>query len=123
MMRAWSSRGVGIALAPALIFVLAPVSGGAAEPKAPAKVAPVPLMGGWSSVGVKDAALVDAARAAVRLLDRPNANLRRIVSARQQVVAGMNYRLELILTDRTRWRVTIWRMLDGNYALTASERR
>jgi hypothetical protein len=47
--------------------------------------------------------------------------VRSVDSASQQVVAGMNYRIELTLADGSRWAVTVYRMLSGQMRL--SDRR
>ena len=85
--------------------------------------APTPVMpGGWSELRPDHAELVAAARYVVPRLGRHHARLRRIEGGERQVVAGMNYRVVLQLSDRSRWRAQVWRKLDGSYALTRSER-
>ena len=53
-----------------------------------------------------------AAHAALTKMPR-HVRLRRIESAERQVVAGMNYRMVLRLTDGQRWSATVWHKLDG----------
>jgi len=48
--------------------------------------------------------------------------LKRIISAERQVVAGLNYRLELDLNknkQQFRVRAVVWRKLDGSMELTS----
>lgn len=80
-----------------------------------------PVVGGWSALDPAHADAQVAAAAAVARLPGGGA-LAGIESAEQQVVAGMNYRLVILLADSRRWSVTIWRKLDGGWELTRSER-
>ena len=110
------------ALLSRLILALAAL---AVTPQALAETAPVPVMtGGWSPIAAADAAV--AARFAVRHLprgrDQRQPRLRRIESAEQQVVAGLNTRIILQLQGGSRWQVLVWRKLDGTMVLTARER-
>ena len=69
------------------------------------------IVGGWRAGRIDDAARA-AARAAVRAIGRRNTRLDAINSVETQVVAGMNYRLRLTLSDHTRWEAVVWRRLD-----------
>ena len=51
-----------------------------------------------------------------------NPRLRRILTAEQQIVAGVNVRLTLLLRNGHRWRVTVWRKLDGGMVVTEAVR-
>jgi hypothetical protein len=53
---------------------------------------------------------------------KPHGALKQIVGAERQVVAGMNYRMILILTDGGRWRVQVWKKLDGTMQLSHFKR-
>jgi len=86
----------------------------AAEAPAPA------LVGGWHPAD-PDAA-TKAARFALPHLKEKRPRLRRILSAEQQVVAGLNIRLMLLLRNGHRWRVTVWRKLDGGMVVTEAVR-
>jgi hypothetical protein len=77
----------------------------------PAAAGP-PRTGGWSLAAVDDNVRAVAAFA-VPSLGRPDAALKSIDVARRQVVAGMNYSLDLVLTDGSVWRAQIFRGLDG----------
>ena len=97
----------------------------AAAPQTLAETAPVPaITGGWSPIATRQAEA--EAKFAVRQLsrnhDRHCPRLRRIESAEQQVVAGLNMRIVLQLRDGSRWRVVVWRKLDGTMVLAAQER-
>lgn len=80
-----------------------------------------PLVGGWSAGHADSAEIRDAARFAIPQLGH-KARLARIESASQQVVAGMNYRLTLRLTNGQRWEVAVWRQLDGSMKLNGKKR-
>jgi hypothetical protein len=82
------------------------------------------MPGGWNEV--PRAALASevgaAARFAVAQLPKPHGKLKTIVGAECQVVAGMNYRMLLVLSDGKRWRVQVWKKLDGTMQLTHYKR-
>lgn len=99
----------------ALMLVAASATG-----ETPVMPAP-PVVGGWSELRPADPELIAAARYVVPRLGRPRARLQRIEGGERQVVSGMNYRMVLRLSDRSRWRAQVWRKLDGSYALTRSE--
>ncbi|MBU6268668.1 MAG: hypothetical protein KGN34_14070 [Sphingomonadales bacterium] len=92
----------------------------AVAPVAP--VAGVPIVGGWSVVAATDPEVRAAADAALVGLQRRHARVARIEAASRQVVAGMNYRLTLRLSDRSRWDVTVWQQLSGQWQVTAKQR-
>lgn len=75
---------------------------------------PPMIAGGWSPIPAPaaDPAVRAAARAALTKMPH-HARLRRIESAERQVVAGMNYRLVLRLTNGQRWSATVRHKLDG----------
>ncbi len=81
-----------------------------------------PLPGGFSEVKVdaETRAVVNFAVGAVSKKLHEPLVLKRIVSAERQVVAGLNYRLELDLTKNNqpyRVRAIVWRRLDGTMEL------
>jgi hypothetical protein len=51
-------------------------------------------------------------------MNRPGVTLTSLDAVQQQVVAGLNYRLDLTLSDGSRVRATVWKKLDGTFALT-----
>ena len=85
----------------------------AAAPDPIASARPI-ITGGWSPIPAPAADPEVRAAARDALTQMPHhARLRRIESAERQVVAGMNYRLVLRLTNGQRWSATVWRKLDG----------
>ena len=85
------------------------------------------LVGGYSEASVTNTEVVAAAQFAVNALAAmpermPDITLVEILSAGQQVVAGMNYRLRLKLKVDGKERdveVVVWRKLDGEHQLTS----
>ena len=108
------------ALATGFAPLATPGAARAAETPAP----PPMIVGGWSPIPAPaaDPEVRAAARAALTKLPH-HASLRRIESAERQVVAGMNYRLVLRLTNGQRWSATVWRKLDGAIVVSAVGRR
>lgn len=104
------------ALALAALLVAAPATADTPPPPA------APIVGGWSELPRTDPELAAVARFVVPRLPRKQPRLLRIEGGERQVVAGINYRIVLQLTDRSRWRVQVWRKLDGTYQLTHHER-
>ncbi len=93
----------------------------AAPALATSPVPPPMIVGGWSAAAVTPE-VRRAAEFGLPLLHRRGARIRSIDAAETQVVAGINYRITMTLTDRSRWHVTVWQRLDRSYSLTASER-
>ena len=91
---------------------------------APEHAAGHAVVGGWSEVprARLQTEVGAVARFAVSKLPKPHGALKQIVGAERQVVAGMNYRMILILTDGGRWRVQVWKKLDGTKQLTHFKR-
>lgn len=77
-----------------------------------------PLVGGWSAGTATPQVQAAAAFAAAQL---KLTNVTAIEHISHQVVAGMNYRFDMVLADGKRWRVTVWHKLDDSHELTASE--
>jgi hypothetical protein len=109
-----------------LLYALTPAQAHAAVPDAvaapvPTREAPAPvLVGGWRPADPEAAA--KAARFALPHLKEKRPRLRRILSAEQQIVAGVNVRITLLLRNGHRWRVTVWRKLDGGMVVTDAVR-
>ena len=86
-----------------------------------AQVAPA---GGWSPVGLQDEAVLQAARFALQEQSRQipgGLKLLAIKHARQQVVAGTNYSMNLMLRSEGKKRLAIavvWVKPDGSMELT-----
>lgn len=85
---------------------------------------PAPMVGGWSEVPSAQVAaeLGPVARFGVAHLPRPHGSLKQIVGGERQVVAGMNYRVLVVLSDGSRWRLQVWKKLDGTMELTRFKR-
>lgn len=81
------------------------------------------VVGGWSEVprAALQAEVGPAARFGVSKLPAPHAALKLIVGAERQVVAGTNYRMIVQLKDGKRWRLVVWKKLDGTMELTWSK--
>lgn len=84
------------------------------------------MPGGFTRAGAGDAMVMEAAEFAAaeisRETGRENILLKKIISAEQQVVAGMNYRLALLLEagDETKEvDVLVWRKLSGYHELVS----
>ena len=100
-------------------LVCAPLGGVMAAPDLAPAVTPVimpVITGGWQQADAAEA--TKAARFALPHLKDKHPRLRRILTAEQQIVAGVNYRLTLLLRNGHRWRVTVWRKLDGGMEVT-----
>ncbi len=77
--------------------------------------------GGWGRADADSAQVRAAATFALGAIDRGGVEIVRIEKAHQQVVAGMNYAMVLVLANGEHWRVRVWSKLDGTYQLTDSE--
>lgn len=76
------------------------------------------ITGGWQAADPASEEVRQAATYAVSQLLAGHGALAEVRSAQTQVVAGTNYRMVLSLADGTMWEATVWRKLDGSYALT-----
>ncbi len=81
------------------------------------------VVGGWSKVSVKNKEVVAAARfAAKEWAMQEIVKFKKIISARQQVVAGMNYELTLLMKHEKRTQkavAVVWKKTDGTYQLVS----
>lgn len=77
------------------------------------------LAGGWNVGSATDPNVKAAADFAARQLPG-QVGVTTIESVSQQVVAGMNYRLGLLLADGSRWEVVVYRRYDSAMQLTQS---
>lgn len=90
-----------------------------AEPARPPASGGMGVPGGWNEARKDNADVKTAASfAASQLPGAPK--LKSIETASQQVVAGMNYRMEITLSDASRWEVTVYRRFNGEMSLTNS---
>lgn len=104
----------------ALLLTACNASNGAGQPAQDAQNAPRPeprIVGGWGA-GEISAEARAAAQYAVTAMNRPGVTLTSLDAVEQQVVAGINYRLDLTLSDGSRVRATVWKKLDGSFELT-----
>lgn len=104
----------------ATILILAALGASApATHAADPRPAPRPeIAGGWHAAPVDEAGW-SAAKLAVLSLRRPNLKLVSVDSMEIQVVAGMNYRLGLTLSDHSHWEAVVWRSLRGTVEVTS----
>ena len=86
-------------------------SAGAGIPAAAA--AQYPQVGGYRAVATTDQGVQAAAAFAATSLGREGAELASVDVAQVQVVQGMNYRLDFTMSDGSRWRVVVYRALNG----------
>lgn len=81
------------------------------------------VTGGWANVSTKNKQVVAAARFAVGEYARQEIiKFKKIIRARRQVVAGMNYELTLLVKHEKRTQravAVVWQKIDGTYALTS----
>ncbi|GAO54864.1 cystatin domain-containing protein [Novosphingobium sp. MD-1] len=113
------TKTLSLALYGALYGALCAAALAPAAAQVPPPGAGIP--GGWAPAGVNDPQVRQAADFAASQLPG-GGTVRSVDSASQQVVAGMNYRIELTLADGSRWAVTVYRMLSGQMRLSESTR-
>lgn len=77
------------------------------------------VAGGWRSA-TPDQDARAAADFAAGALNRPGVTVKQVDAVETQVVAGLNYRLDMTLSDGSRWRVVVYRNLQGGFSLTSS---
>ena len=95
----------------------APSAGNAAT--SPAEAPARPLQGEtYLKTYAPSAEARAAAQYAVTAMNRPGITLTSLDAVQQQVVAGINYRLDLTLSDGSKVRATVWKKLDGSFELT-----
>ena len=105
-------------LAGALALAIAAIAPASVLADVPQPTPGPPVTGGWHELRPSDPELVAVAAFVVPRLPVRRARLLRIEGGERQVVAGMNYRIGLQLTDRSRWLALVWHKLDGTYELT-----
>jgi hypothetical protein len=92
----------------------------AATPTPPLELAQPAIAGGYNTAEITDD-IKAIATYAVSQLGLTGATLASVDKAEQQVVAGMNFRLDLTLSDGSRWHVVVFRSLDQQLSLTSKE--
>ena len=108
---------------PLLAALLLACSTPEAPPAPPADVIELrepAISGGYSPVEPNDD-IKATATYAVSQLGLTGATLATVDKAEQQVVAEMNFRLDLTLSDGSRWHVVVFRSLDQLLSLTSKE--
>jgi Cystatin domain len=89
------------------------------QPSAPPGADPQ-VVGGYSPAGTSEPEVLAAAKFAAAAASKGTAQLLTVDDAQKQVVAGMNYRLTMTLSDGARWEATVYRNLDKRMELTSS---
>ena len=100
-------------------FILALLLAACAGPS-PAPPLSGPIAGGWSAAPVDAPEIRAAAGFALNCMSAPGRALSRIDAASTQVVAGLNYQLDLTFSDGSRWRAVVYRDLKGELTLTSA---
>lgn len=84
----------------------------------------LPLAGGYAPASASDADVLAAEKLALDEIYRrePQRSLVENVVREQQVVAGMNYRFDVTMSNRVTYRVVVYKPLDGALSVTGFER-
>ncbi|GAA4650896.1 cystatin domain-containing protein [Kistimonas scapharcae] len=77
------------------------------------------MAGGWSPVSIDEQVMNAAYFAANAIHD---GELQNVLSAKQQVVAGMNYAMVLEMDNGHQWEAIVYQNLDNVYSLTSKKR-
>ncbi|EAQ42446.1 amidohydrolase family protein [Polaribacter sp. MED152] len=80
------------------------------------KKSKIALAGGWSDVSIEND-VQEALNFAIQEINT-NASLKKVISAKKQVVKGLNYDLKFMLNNGEIWSVLVYRDLDGNLSIT-----
>ena len=78
------------------------------------------IVGGYTTISVKDAGVQAAARFAAGKLGNKKTKLTAVHKAESQVVAGTNYRMKLTLSNRKQYEVVVFQGLNKRYQLTSA---
>jgi hypothetical protein len=107
-----------------VLLFLALVCVSACSPDKPSEVPPIQAgAGAWAPADAFNPDVQEAARFAVQTFavqNKARVLYKEVTQARQQVVAGLNFQLQLQVTLDGAPRnvsVTVWRQLDGDYLL------
>lgn len=79
----------------------------------------MPLFGAWSKISV-DEAVMDAAYFAANILD--DGQLKTVLSAESQIVAGVNYSIVLEMDNEHQWEVIVYQHWSDAYQLVIKQR-
>lgn len=82
----------------------------------PTPMPQAPIVGGFSPADINSSEVQAAAQFAAQAL---GGLLSKVTKAEQQVVAGMNYRMNIELQDGTKHTVVVYKDLQGNMSLTS----
>lgn len=95
----------------------------AAQPEIPPDARPV-LVGGFSPANASDPELMSAEKVAIGEIYRrePQRSLVEDVEREAQVVAGMNYRFTVKMSNGVGYRVVVFRPLEGEMMVTSFEK-
>ena len=75
------------------------------------------LVGGYTSVSVNNADIQQVATFAANQVAKGKATLKKVTSAQTQVVAGLNYRLVIQLSNGQRYKVVVYKPLGAGAKL------
>jgi hypothetical protein len=78
------------------------------------------MLGGYTSVSVNNADVKQAASFAANQVSKGKAKLRKVTAAQTQVVAGLNYRLVIQLSNGQRYKVVVYKPLGSGAKLVLS---
>ena len=84
------------------------------------QAAPI-MVGGYRAADVQDAGVRAAAGFAAQAIGGAGVSVRTIHQAQQQLVQGMNYKIDLTASNGQRWLVTVYRPLRGEMRVTQQE--
>jgi hypothetical protein len=79
------------------------------------KKAAVP--GGYSKANLLDAEVIEAAEFAANQIDK--GKLEKIIEAQTQVVAGVNYKMKILLANGVMYEIIVYKDLNDNLKLTS----
>jgi len=105
------------ALAVSIILAAAPAHAQQGEGQAAAPI----MVGGYRQADVSDAGVQAAARFAANAIGGAGITVRTIHSAQQQLVQGMNYKIDMTASNGRRSLVTIYRPLRGPMRVTQQQ--
>jgi hypothetical protein len=79
------------------------------------------MVGGYRAADVQDAGVRAAAAFAAQAIGGAGVSVRTIHQAQQQLVQGMNYKIDLTASNGQRWLVTVYRPLRGEMRVTQQQ--
>ncbi len=108
---------------PSALFLFAALAACATSPAEQSAPAPV-MVGGYGTADLNDESVKAAQALAVNEIytRNPTRALVDKVSAEMQVVAGINYRFNIVMTGGAAYRVIVFRSLQGEMSVTGFEK-